>query len=594
MHEAKAPRVTPREEILEPLRRVLRWLLSLRDGEGRILCPEHRIEHTGKSAGVCVIAAQLARLDPSGEGDAYFEAATQQARRLVANLVREGISPCHTFRPGRHDPYNCSNSVIDGGACSDALVEVVTIFGDRLGEQERESFQAAAILHARTYLRYAVLDKGIPAQRAWGLTGLAGAYSLERDDEFEAAAVEAFGVLEGIQHRDGSYPYHPVEWGAAHPGAADASAFYQSRVTAFQIFALERLGRDPKTSIFAPALKRGLDFLLALQGIDGRKCGLVEAKPWYWGATYEVASHPFDVYALARGYHHFGGAEAALGAQRSFRAWVEHLGPEGKPASHHPGHGRRRSYQCPVFWAGHASWLARAAEDLEACMAVEAPKRGPGAGIELRVTHFPSVDLVRLEDDRVQAWIRGARPPFNGHHGSPHGAGLLRVLRKEDGQDLIARCRLGGRQEGEWHGKLGLPSPGRGWRAGRHELRFSTWMARNAWRGGRRLEALKTPARILRECVLAFGAPRVGSPFFREPVLRVSGDGVRIEGAIARRDGTPIPGTRIERDFRIEGEGLRVSERLLERGPLRGLEYRTPAEAQEVVRGEDSESYRLG
>ncbi len=39
-----------REEILEPLRRVLRWLASLRDAQGRIFCPEHKVEHTGKSA----------------------------------------------------------------------------------------------------------------------------------------------------------------------------------------------------------------------------------------------------------------------------------------------------------------------------------------------------------------------------------------------------------------------------------------------------------------------------------------------------------------------------------------------------------------
>ena len=88
----------------------------------------------------------------------------------------------------------------------------------------------ASRLHARTYLRYAVLDKGIPAQRAWGLTGLAGAWSLEPDPELERAAIEAVGVLEGIQHADGSFPYHPIEWGAEHPGESDVSSFYHSRI----------------------------------------------------------------------------------------------------------------------------------------------------------------------------------------------------------------------------------------------------------------------------------------------------------------------------------------------------------------------------
>jgi hypothetical protein len=108
------------------VRRALAWLLSLRDERGRIVCPEHGIEHTGKSAGAAVTAAILGELDDS---DALRAAAVQQGERLVANLVREGTSPCHTFRPGRHDPFNCSNSVIDGGACSDALAELVQRLG---------------------------------------------------------------------------------------------------------------------------------------------------------------------------------------------------------------------------------------------------------------------------------------------------------------------------------------------------------------------------------------------------------------------------------------------------------------------------------
>src|SRR5688572_14741567 len=120
------PAPLAREEILEPLRRVLRWLASLRDPAGRIVCPEHRIEHTGKSAGALVLALELLELDPGRDADFLRGLALEQGRRLLANLVREGTSACHTFRPGRHDPFNCSNGVIDGGACSDALAQLVT------------------------------------------------------------------------------------------------------------------------------------------------------------------------------------------------------------------------------------------------------------------------------------------------------------------------------------------------------------------------------------------------------------------------------------------------------------------------------------
>jgi hypothetical protein len=581
-----------REELREPLRRVLGWLLSLRDGAGRIVCPEHGIEHTGKSAGAAVLALELARHE---DGARLREAAAGQGRRMVANLVREGTSACHTFRPGRHDPFNCSNSVIDGGACSDALAALAQGLGDdTLPAREREAFAAASLLHARTYLRYAVLDKGIPAQRAWGLTGLAAAHALEADRELERAALEAVGVLEGIQHADGSYPYHPLEWGGAHPGSADVSAFYQSRLSAFLVFALERMGRDPRGEVFAAPLRRGLDFLLALQGVDGIKVGLLEAKPWYWGATYEVASHPFDVYALARGWRLFDRPRLATAAVRAFQAWVAHLGPDGKPASHRPGPGRGRSYQCPLFWAAHAEWIARALPDLEAALRAghPLPEPAPG-GIDLSVAWFPQAQLGRIEDGRVTAWVRGARPAYDVHHGSPHGAGLLRVQRRADGAELLERCRLGGAQEAEWSGSAGLPSPARGWRGGGAELRFALWLARVHLRAGRAGAALLAPLSVARRGVAAFAAPRVSSAFALAPAVRVDGDGIELESALAWRGGAALAGSRLARRYQVDGDGLVVSERLLEGGGARGLRYGVPAAAREVERSAERVSFRL-
>ncbi|MCB9915502.1 MAG: hypothetical protein H6828_10190 [Planctomycetes bacterium] len=593
-----SPERAVREELLAPLRRVLAWLLALRDGEGRILCPQHRVEHTGKSAGAIVLCLELARHDPQADRAALVAAAVQQGRRLVANLVREGTSPCHTFRPGRHDPFNCSNSVIDGGACSDALAQLVQDLGDELDEADRAAFAHASVLHAKTYLRYAVLDKGIPAQRAWGLTGLAAAWRLARVDdaetarELERAALEAVGMLEGIQHRDGSYPYHPAEWGAAHPGAGDVSAFYQSRVTAFLLYALGALDRDPMGEVFRGPLLRGLDFLAALVGPDGVKCGLVEAKPWYWGATYEVASHPFDVYALARGFALTGRTGLAHAALRSFRAWAAHLDADGAPRSHLPGPGRRASYQCPVFWAGHAMWMARALRDLEACAARPEPPPSTGGNLTVGLVHFPDASLVRLEDDAVVAWIRGARPPYNVAHGSPHGGGLLRVVRKRDGAELLPRCRLGGEQQGEWTGHAGVVAPLRGWRAGAEELRFSGWLARVAWRAGERGAALRAPFAMLKRGVLAFAHTRVSSAFGATAELELLPDGVRLVVPLAHRGGAEV-GARVERVFQVDGEGLCVRERVLAAGGVRGLRFRLPAAAVDAGGGPRDPHYRL-
>jgi hypothetical protein len=586
------------EEFLAPLRRVLAWMERLDDGRGRWICPDHGVEHVGKNVGAIVIACELMKHDPGADRARLLDIAVRQARRAVANLVREGDSACHTFRPGRHDPFNCSNSVIDGGACSDALATLVEQCGDQLQVEDRESFARASVLHARTYLRHAVLDKGIPAQRAWGLTGLAAAWRLERDPELERAAIEAVGMLEGIQHGDGSYPYHPPEWGGAHPGSGDVSAFYQSRIPGFLLHALGRLERPLSDPMYARPIVRALDFVQALQGPDGIKVGLVEAKPWYWGATHEVASHPFDAHALAAGHRRYGRPPWARAALRAFRAWVRHLDEDGAVRSHLPAAGRRRSYQCPVFWAGHAMWLARALPDLQHCLGAGAEQRGARGGIDLSVQWFPDAQLARLEDSCVVAWIRGARPAVNVHHGSPLGAGLLRVWSKDRERDLLERCRLGGRNEAEWSGEWGGWRLVDGWRANSEELRFSLWLARVAWRARRPLEALKAPFGVARRGWLAFAHPRVSSAFHLSPEVEVAGDGVRLVSALARRDGTVVPGLVVERSYSIDGAGLVVQERLLasaeaQVGKVSRLAYRFPAAAQDAEQAAGRASCRL-
>ena len=591
--------VAARLEVIQPIRRVLRWLLSLRNEAGHIICPQHGIEHTGKNAGVIVIACELAKHAGDEDRDELFRVARQQGLRLVEQLEREGESTCFTFRPGRHDPYNCSNNVIDGGACSDALTELVLTFGDRLSTAERESIERAAILHAQTYLRYAILDKGIPAQRAWAMTGAAGAFRLSGHEVLELACMEGIGILEGAQNADGSYPYHPLEGGAAHVGASDVSSFYHSRIPAFALFALERLGRDPKDPLFRDPIRSALAFLLALQGPDGIKCGLVEAKPWYWGAGYEVASHPFDVYALARGWHHYADPRLAQGAMRSFRAWVRHLDADGEPRSHEPSHrsAHGRSYQCPVFWAGHASWLARAIPDLERIFAREGddPEALPQAargGIDIAVSYFPEASLARLEDDCVAAWVRGARPGFNVHHGSPHGAGLLRVYSKRKREDILTRLPLDPSAAGEWAGQAGR-SFARGWRSGKAELRFSTWLARNDWRAGRRAAALGAPLRVFRRGVWDFASGAVSSGFHLAPDTIVRADGVTLMSRLAQRDGSPLETSSLVRNFRVDGDGLCVEEKLVDPGAARRVAYRVPDGATEAAGEPGQVSYRL-
>jgi hypothetical protein len=248
-----------------------------------------------------------------------------------------------------------------------------------------------------------------------------------------------------------------------------------------------------------------------------------------------------------------------------------------------------------VFWAGHAAWLARSLHDLEAAQARGLAEERPAApgGIDLAIRYFPDVGLGRLEDGCVVAWVRGPRPAFDVHHGSPHGAGLLRVVRKADLVELVERCRLGGAQEAEWSGRAGPPSIRRGLRGGGRELRFSTWLARNHLRGGRALDALRAPLQVARRGLLAFAAPRVSSAFFLDPQVRVHGDGIELDGGLAWRGGAALAAARLRRGFQVDGEGLVVSEQLLAGGAARGLDYRVPAAASEVERASGTVRYRL-
>ncbi|MEM9381186.1 MAG: hypothetical protein AAGB93_14635 [Planctomycetota bacterium] len=588
---------TLRPELYQPLRRVLDWMLRHRDPRtGALVCPEHRIEHTGKTAGAVVLALELARYAEAAERDELHGVAREQCERITGRLEREGDSTCFTFRPGRHDPYNCSNSVIDGGACSDALAACVLALGDRLGADERERFTRASVLHAQTYLRYAIVDKGVPAQCAWAMTGAAQAFRLSGHEVLRLACEVGAERLAGTQRGDGSFPYHPTEWGGGHPGAADASAYYQSRVNAFVSFALET-ALGPEDGARADAtFARGLDFLHGLAGPHGVKVGSVEAKPWYWGAEYEVASHPFDIAAFATEWRRTRAPRAARALRASWSAWVAHQDPSGAPRSHarrgDAPQKRRRSYQCRFFWAAHACWIARALPELQEAFDA-LPEEEPAAAPDRRGwTHFPDVDLARHDGPELIAWFRGARPPGNASHGSPAGGGLVRVHSRASGRDLFVAGRFQRRPEGAWSGAHGLPSPGRGWREGGEDVRFSRWLLRNRWRSGERLAALREPFRALRRSVLDFASPVCSAAFDRTARLDLDGDVLRLVGPFAHRGGAVVGG-RVERTYRAVDGGLEVEERCVDDAGVRGLWFRPPLAAVVLESDERRVRYRF-
>ena len=121
----------------------------------------------------------------------------------------------------------------------------------------------------------------------------------------------------------------------------------------------------------------------------------------------------------------------------------------------------------------------------------------------------------------------------------------------------------------------------RGLRAGGGEMRFSLWLARNHARGRRWGAALGAPLDVARRGVLDFASSAASSAFVRDARSEVDAAGVTLVGGLALRDGTDVPGARLERRFELDGRGLVVRERLLAPGDASDVRFTWPAAAIE-------------
>ncbi|MEC8494724.1 MAG: hypothetical protein VXZ39_07370, partial [Planctomycetota bacterium] len=205
---------------------------------------------------------------------------------------------------------------------------------------------------------------------------------------------------------------------------------------------------------------------------------------------------------------------------------------------------------------------------------------------ECRVRHFEGADLARLDTPRLCAWVRGSRPPGSAFHGSPAG-GLLRVHDRATGKDLFRASPFARRPECAWSGASGVFSPGRGWRAGRDELRFSLWLARHRRRTDGVIAAAREPVRALRTAVIAPASTAVSSAFDRQSPLEVAESGsIRWTAQLADRTGRRVGGE-IAHELRVNDAG-QLELRVARRGPLpaRAAWFRLPAQGRGEVDGD--------
>ncbi|HEX2186542.1 MAG TPA: hypothetical protein VHN78_13660, partial [Chloroflexota bacterium] len=116
----------------------------------RPACPQHGVRHTAKLARSIVL--DLALLDATGEAR-HWERAVRRADDTTSRLAPDPDHGGLIYFPGRLDPRNCSNSIIDSGECTDAVARLLLHpRADTLDAGRRASFTAAVEQNAETYL----------------------------------------------------------------------------------------------------------------------------------------------------------------------------------------------------------------------------------------------------------------------------------------------------------------------------------------------------------------------------------------------------------------------------------------------------------
>ncbi|MAG37172.1 MAG: hypothetical protein CL878_13140 [Dehalococcoidia bacterium] len=567
---------------------------------GETRCAVHRVEHTARTATSIVVDLALHRV--TGR-DGYWDQVLRRATRVVARLVRDPEHGAWIFSPGRLNPYNCSNNVIDSGESARCLGTLLIHADDRLNAELRDRIENALRRNATTYLTDAVATKEVTNQRLWGAMGLATAARALCEPTWFIAVRTGIERSLAEQNADGSFPYHPApERFGIHPGAADISIYYQSRVLTYLWQALEMLG-DDASEVREPtlaAIRRGLDFLAATYRPYGTKCAALEGKRWFWAGPYEVGSHPLDMFALLHGAARFNAPRLRALAEQAGSVWRQHLEQMVLSCREMAC---RDDFICPDFHAADASWLA-------ALILTESPEHTPdghnrqsplatptrshvdkvaNSVAEVRpVCLFTDAGLVRLQTNETIALLRTRKRPANVLHGGGVGGGSLLYV---------------GHESRDWHEviapELEKPiSPGN----------LTCWPQRPSRRAAlRAFLAANRPGHELRQWLfvvrirLRQRAPRAAARALWRGWLRplwhawdevhathwaldasptLLPVGIQCTVRPARRDGEPLEGVTVRRQVSIEDGDVRVKEEISVEASLRRMLYAVPGEAQ--------------
>lgn len=516
-----------------------------RDGYAR--CPEHGVDHTGKTARAIVLNCALASEDAD---DRYIDRAVRVARAVTGRLAQDNAAGgAWVFFPNLHQPHHVTTLLVDCGECVDALATLLDVAGDRLPDIDRARIEEAIRLCAETYLAPTVKNAPVISDRLCGALGLASAAAVLDEHGWMDTVRETVAGALGEMRPDGSFP-----------AVGDTAVTDHGRILAFARRALTRIG-DRESH--ANALQRGVDFLMDILRPDGVKPLALDGNRWRWDADAEAGSAPYDAYTLATDGRPAALRLAGIVAARSAQA----VGPDGLVDACATG----ATAISRVAHTADLAWLARAhaAAELDD-LPTNPPPPKPAPPI-----HHADASVVRLQTRRACAILRVRKERANGLVGARiGGGGLVYVGDAVRGwANALAPVCEPWMPEGTWSlssASKGTPAP----------LDADAWfrlrLARVHWRGGRRRHALRLLYRFLGPPAWAADG-QFASIHAIDGEVTLDDDGVLVASCLARADGQPHTALRTERRYRWNGDRLLVADAVSIAQPITGLAYRYPA-----------------
>jgi len=542
----------------------------LRDDHGYTRCPEHGVDHTGKTARTIVINCAL---HGHTNQERYLSRAVATALRVVARLAPDpGAGGAWVFFPGLHDPRNNSTNIIDAGECVDALASLLLHAGEDLAPHDRQSIEHAIRLCCDTYLLTNVIDKPVVNQRLWGAMGLAAASAALDEPGWVRAVQDSVAGSLAEMRSDGSFAYvRDATLLGEGVGISDLTVYYHSRCVAFARYALRHLGMEAP---FDERLRAGADFLTFVLRPDGAMPLGLEGKRWFWDAEAEVGSAPYGAYVLAA-----DGREALLPLAGRVAAQSAAALGEGGLIDATKG---EPAFVCRLMHTADLAWLARAhgAADLD-----DLPSNPPTAGRGPPAI-ASDAGVARLESPRALALIRTHKRPSDRLVGGRIGGGGLVYV---------------GNARNNWHNQLGFRSepdvPEGTWEISpqshrpfsslwrhvfaRRESRFLLHIARSHLRAGRGRYALVLLWR-------RFGPPawlasrRWLSSHAVAGHAEIHADGISVESGVARPDGHGLAGVRTRREYRVGASEVFVRDQIRASKPVSAARYWLPVAARSL------------